>query len=117
MELEEQEELKNIIDDEVIVDCYNESEVEMGWEGYLHGSLYFPFEAKAELLKRNGGYSLEDVKVVGFDYLGKQDFFLKITLADSDYIHSIPATKITHLKASAQVKKVFKVWEFWLNEY
>jgi len=36
---------KDRIEDEVIVDCYDEYEVAMGWFYYLNDNLIFPFKA------------------------------------------------------------------------
>ncbi|MGJ8640185.1 MAG: calcium-binding protein [Opitutaceae bacterium] len=46
MSIPENPEREDRITYEIVVDCYNETEVAMGWYYYLESSLLFPFEAK-----------------------------------------------------------------------
>ena len=52
----ENEECEDRISDEILVDCYNESERAMGWYYYLEDKLAFPF--KASCIRAQRGYPL-----------------------------------------------------------
>lgn len=51
------------IDYEIIVDCYEDHEVNMGWYSYLEDNLKFPFQVyvKTEFRNGNKGMCLTDV--------------------------------------------------------
>ena len=58
-------EIENIIVDEVIVDCYDEQEVKMGWAIFMTDNINYPFEAEYDLKKASGGTQKEKVQVIG----------------------------------------------------
>ena len=59
------EEIQHKIDYEIIVDCYDEYEVSMGWYYYMEETLKFPFKAKAKLKKADGSVKLTEIQVTG----------------------------------------------------
>ena len=42
-------EIREKIDSEIIVDCYEDHEIDMGWYYFFQGELEFPFEAEIEI--------------------------------------------------------------------
>ena len=48
-----EEEIKEIIDFEIVVDANGDDEVYMGWYYFMVESLEFPFKAIANIKKRN----------------------------------------------------------------
>ena len=48
-----EKEIKDIIEDEIIVDDNGDDEVYMGWYYFMVESLEFPFKAIANIKKRN----------------------------------------------------------------
>lgn len=59
------EEIERIIDYKIIVDCYNDDEVNMGWFYYMEENLEFPFDAQLQIKKRDGSKELKRVEVIG----------------------------------------------------
>ena len=59
-----EEEIQKIIDYEVIVDCYTDEEVSMGWAVYMIDNLNYPFEAEYLVKKKSGESKWRKVKVV-----------------------------------------------------
>ena len=83
------EEIQNIIDYEIVVDCYDEYEMSSGWYETMNDRLNFPFEATATLTKKGGGRETKRVAVVGMhsdsDGFRGDDFRLLIEMDDYNY--------------------------------
>ena len=112
-----EEEIKQKIDYEIIVDCYDDYEVSMGWYYTMHDDLEFPFEATAALKKRDGTIESKQVTITGLDadvesFKG-QDFHLE--MADGDYVKPIPYSKLSNIIASEQTMAIFQCWDFWVK--
>jgi hypothetical protein len=116
---EREKELKEIIDYEIIVDCYGDWEVESSWEIYLEENLEFPFKAKAEIKQLNGNLKIKNIEAIDFAglNLNQKKFYLDMRLANSENIFQISASKIKSVFANDEVKEVFEVWKFWSDKY
>lgn len=111
-------EMQHEIDDEILVDCYDEDEVSMSWCYYMQKVLNFPFQAKAKLRKRAGGSALVPVSVVALaadeeGFRGK-DFDLDIQLGE--YIVKIAYAALSHIKADEQTSEAFAIWKYWIRD-
>lgn len=49
-----QKEIQKIIDYEIVVDCYTDEEVNMGWAIFLSENINYPFEAEYKVKTKNG---------------------------------------------------------------
>ena len=58
------EEIREIIEEEIEVDCYHEMEVHLGWAAYLGDQINYPFKAKWPVKSAKGGSRDERVTVV-----------------------------------------------------
>jgi len=76
--MKENKEIQYRIDYEIIVDCYDEYEVNSGWAIYMDENLSFPFYAKAPIKKRGKKATYQRVEIVELhttDYEGG-DFYV-----------------------------------------
>lgn len=112
------EEIQYKIDYEIIVDCYDDYEMSMGWYTYFDETLAFPFKATAELKKRDGSIETTVVKIVSMasdeDGFKEGDFYLD--MENADYINKIAYSKLSNLKASDETMEAFEVWDFWIEK-
>lgn len=58
------EEIENIITYEVIVDCYDDYEVNMGWAIYMTENISYPFEAECEVRKTGQPATWQKVSII-----------------------------------------------------
>ena len=113
------EQIKYKIDYEIIVDCYDDHEVSMGWFTTMDDILKFPFEATAEFKKRDGTIELKHVLIVSLhddeeDFKGS-DFYFEMN--DSGYIMPVAYSKLSEINASKQTMELLQCWDYWVAEY
>jgi hypothetical protein len=112
---ERKKELEYIVDYEVIVDCYDDWEVETGWEIYLSEKMDYPFKAEAEIKKKGKKAEIKNIEVTDFVglYLNQGVFYLEVNFIDDENLFQISSTQIINIHASKKTKEVFEVWNFW----
>ena len=112
------EEIQYKIDYEIIVDCYDEYEMSMGWYYYFEESLEFPFKATAELKKRDGSIEPKEVKIMGMasDEEGFKDHDFLLEMENGQYVNKIAYSKLSNFKASDETLEAFEVWGFWIKK-
>ena len=112
------DEMQEKIDDEIIVDAYDEYEQSMGWFYFFDETLENPFTATAQLKKRDGTTESKQVKVVGLaskeeDFTNK-DFNLEIE--QGQYLRPIAYSALSAIKASDETLEAFGIWDFHWRE-
>lgn len=112
------EEIRHKIDDEIIVDCYDDYEVQMGWYYFFEEELEFPFEAEIGIRTREGTTNVTTVDVLGIateegdvDHL--QEVSLEVSPQKSELILEIGISKLSNVKGNQAVRDVFEIWNFW----
>ncbi|MEL7120102.1 MAG: calcium-binding protein, partial [Bacteroidota bacterium] len=112
------EEIRHKIDYEIIVDCYDDYEVNMGWYYFFEEALEFPFEAEINLKTRNGKTNLTKVDVLGiateegnFDEIN--EISLEVSPKGSETTLDVVLSKLKNLKANQSVIEAFEIWNFW----
>ncbi|WP_394992331.1 calcium-binding protein [Emticicia sp.] len=111
--------IKYKIDYEIVVDCYDDFEVSMGWFTTMDDDLEFPFEATAKFEKRDGTIEFKQVTIVGLD-ADEQSFRgsdFKLKMADGEYIKPIAYSKLSKIDASEQTMELLQCWDYWLTQY
>ncbi|MEM1123483.1 MAG: calcium-binding protein [Bacteroidota bacterium] len=58
-------EIKQIIDYEIVVDCYSDEEANMGWAIFMEENIHYPFDAAYQMKRKDGQKLWTKVKVVG----------------------------------------------------
>lgn len=113
--------MRQKIDDEIIVDCYDDYEVNMGWYYFFERELDFPFEAEVTLKNRKGEKQATAVDVLDMattdeDFNGTSDFFVEVSPKESDLVFETSLSKLKRIKGSREVKEAFKLWNFWKKD-
>ena len=109
-----EQEIKQIIDYEVVVDAYDDSEVYMGWYYFMSERLKFPFKAVATIKKRNGTSEKHTVEVVE-DATDGDRFKCQAYYVNVDYEGVMMKAEVGDLKpinASEETLKAITVWQY-----
>jgi Calcium binding len=113
-----EKEIQQKIDYEIVVDCYDDYEVAVGWVTSMNDEIEFPFTATAELKKKDGSVEHRTVQIVGLksdedDFHGN-DFFLNMEY--DSYIFPVPFSQLTNIVASEQTLDLFQCWNHWIKK-
>jgi len=108
-------EIKEIIDYQIVVDCYTDEEVEMGWATYMEENLNFPFEAEYLVRKASGANEWKKVDIIGnhtdsSNYEGGE-YYLSALLEDIDMIIPVKISELKNVKADEQTLQTLQIWE------
>ena len=99
------------IDYEITVDCYDESEVNMGWFIYFDDGLEFPFPAVARLRKRGGGEEEKHVQVVEVDPKSEDGpMRLGIVEGENGRVQYISPTDLVSADTSPENLEIINDW-------
>lgn len=99
------------IEDEVIVDCYDDSEVSMAWFYYLADGLEFPFKACVRLPLRGGKTEEKNVQIVEVDSKSEGDALrLGILEAGSERIQYVSPADIVAANTTAENLQILNDW-------
>ena len=108
-------EIQHKIHYEILVDCYDDYEVNMSWFYFFQDELEFPFEAELMMKYRSGHKRLTKVDVLGIE---EGDFnlpgiHLEISLKDSELIMEVDISKLKNIVGSQPTLQAFEIWNFW----
>lgn len=109
------EEMQNKIDYEIIVDCYDEYEISMGWYYYMEESLKFPFKAMVKLKMAHGKMKLTEIIVTGLasdeeGFMGN-DFDLEMLAAE--HLSNVSYSQLSKIKETDETLEALAVWDYW----
>jgi len=106
-------EIEQIIDYEIVVDCYSEEEANMGWAIYMEENIYYPFEAEYQVKKKDGKTLWTKVMVVGneTDDSNFEGGNYYVELAYNDIIIPADLDKLRNIKADDETMKALQVWK------
>jgi Calcium binding len=109
-----EEEIQYIIDYEIVVDCYDDEEVNMSWFIYMSESIEFPFMAKVPIKKRGGTTEIHTVEVVSDatdeDRFGGEAFYVHV-----DYegvLMKVEIRDVQPIDASENTLRALAIWRF-----
>ncbi len=111
-----QDQIEDIITYQIVVDCYYEDEVNVGWAIYMEENIHYPFTAEYRVRKRNGTSYWKEVKVVGnetdeSDFEGRE-YYVEIEIEDM----IIPA-KLSELRNIEADEKTMETLQIWRSEF
>ncbi|MEM9887636.1 MAG: calcium-binding protein [Bacteroidota bacterium] len=105
-------EIERIIDDEIVVDCYTQEEVNVGWAIFMEENLNFPFEAEYLLEKKSGEKQWKNVRVVNNETdqssFNGGEWYVSIEL--DELIISARLSELRNMKASKGSMQALQVW-------
>jgi hypothetical protein len=111
MKPERNEEREERIENEILVDTYNEYEAKGAWQEYLSDNISFPFTAKIKVKDKQGNESLISVEAVGFE--GKNRFRVNVSESGTSRLFSESLLKIKEIKADFDTKQAINDWKYW----
>ena len=109
---------QDIIDYEIIVDCYDEYEMAMGWFYYLSENMSFPFKAKISVENSVGSLKKEDivnvVELINSDeeMISIDDFKATVGIEYGEHIYDISLEMLEGIDCDMQTDEVIKVWRY-----
>ena len=104
------------IDDEIIVDCYDEAERAMGWYYYLEDRLEFPFTAKCITVRSISPLKTgEVVEVVGMAPEDACEREMFVTIRWEKRKFSLPLSQLEGLKVGQETKEAIEDWRYWVT--
>lgn len=98
---------------EIVVDCYDDVEVAMGWYCYLDDRLHFPFAA---IWLPRPGAALEDgerVVIVSMASEEECEDEILVMLDDPDEL-TVPLELLRPLNADAVTQQAVEDWHYWV---
>ncbi|MEO0685328.1 MAG: calcium-binding protein [Cyanobacteria bacterium J06649_11] len=106
--------IREIIESEIEVDCYDDYEVNYGWFLFLSGRLEYPFTGKCSLSKIGVGTTDRVVKVIGSesksDDFTINEFWVKIEL--DNHVVPMRLSALKEINASLETLEVIEIWHF-----
>ena len=109
-------ELRQIIEDEIIVDCYDEHEESSGWQCYMGDNLAVPFEAvcreKNARSPLNAGEQVTVLSMTEMD--GKlDDIFVTVRWNDREF--GVPLEQLQAIDPSGETQTAINAWTLWVK--
>ncbi|MDM8566965.1 calcium-binding protein [Candidatus Halobeggiatoa sp. HSG11] len=115
-----EEGIRERIDYEIIVDCYDEHEQGMGWITYLEENMEFPFKARIIEKSRVSALKVDDIiKVIGIDIDVEPEHFhhAEVEVEKDDRQYFVPLSNIKGIDADEETEQAINDWHFWKKEY
>jgi len=114
------EEMQYKIEDEIIVDCYDEYEVNLGWFTFFGDELGFPFEAEVLIKNRKGTKKLEKVDVlrIADNNFESEGVHFGVSVKKSDMVFEVHISKLKNIAAGEDeaTQEAFEIWQYWTTE-
>jgi hypothetical protein len=103
------------LDDEIVVDCYNESERHVAWQCYLEDRLPFPFQARClNRLPESPLQPGDEVTVTGLledDDLAPMEVLIKWRGRQM----AVPLEQLTGIGLDSEAAKAISDWQYWCD--
>jgi len=102
--------------DEIIVDCYDETEKSMGWYYYLEENLNFPFTAKCIIKKSTSPLKKGEIVIVtgmAAEDECDHEMFVKIRWQKSNL--AVPLIQLEGSKVSKETREAIGDWHYWVK--
>jgi hypothetical protein len=104
------------IQDEIIVDAYDDDEVFNGWYHYLQDTLAFPFPAYVHMenpKQLNLSILVSVLGMADMKLCSAHSMWLQVHVKDSDWYFYIPTSEIMEAQADAQTVQALADWKYW----
>jgi hypothetical protein len=101
------------IDYEVIIEAYDEQEVNMCWFYHFNDNLEFPISAVAKLKRRNGQYEKAEIQIVDLLSEEGQEPLLGMVLTMQGFVFPVSLKQIVSVDTNEENKQILNDWLFW----
>lgn len=110
---------KERIDMEIVVDAYNEEERRLGWYYYLDNKLKFPFKATRISGRRTSALE-EEVEVGGMSSEDncQEEMFVEVVYRENNVedTFSVPLSEIEPIEADSETHQAIADWHYWVEQ-
>ena len=109
---------QDIIEGQIIVDCYDEYEMAMGWFYYLSDNMSFPFKAKVSVENSVGSLKKDDiVNVVELmnsdeEMISMYSFKATVGIEFGEHVYDISLEMIEGIDCDKETADVIEVWSY-----
>lgn len=106
------------IEDEIIVDAYDDEEVASGWYHYLQDTLEFPFRAYVRMENPEQANLLILVTVLDMAdirFCSVRAIWFRAHVKLSRWYFYIPASEIMEVEAGKETVQALADWKYWIK--
>jgi hypothetical protein len=102
------------IENEVIVDCYDDEEVASGWFYYFEEALTFPFKATIKSQSRNGSIVNEKVDVLSYKTKNDRSWDLRfgVSKAENTAVSFVELEELMDIEADEKTIEAIEDWKY-----
>ena len=110
---------ENRIDDEIVVDAYDEEERAMGWDCHLQDQISFPFLATwSKKNKKTGAIAEKNVEVL--DMASSEDcesnMYVEVAyVGEDDDTFAAKLSDITAINPDPDTEEAIADWKYWVD--
>lgn len=114
---------RNRIEYEVIVDCYDEYEMAMGWFYYLNDNLKFPFKAsivgdiKIDSLQEGDSIIVTEFINSSKDDVSMYNFLPTVWIEKGEHIYDIPLVNVKSVDCDDDTFNTIEDWRYWCEKF
>ncbi len=113
--------LDTIIDNEILVDTYNDEEVASAWYSYMEDYMSFPFMAECLFENAFSPFKVdENIEVIGLGEIESCDHKIHVKVSFCDRKFDIPLLDLKPIDATDETLIAVRCWYHWLangNQY
>ena len=110
-EIKENEEIEERLEEEIVVDAYDEYERFSGWQCYLEDKIHFPFEAKCINKSKISPLQIgEVVKVFGMVY---EESMIIVEIEWQGRKFGVPLSQLEGIGIDDESKEAIGDWHYW----
>lgn len=110
------EERQYRIDYEIIVDAYDDHEVNMGWYYYYNDDLQFPITATAKLKRRNGKQEEVEIQLVDVASEPEEELKFGMVMTMQGFVFPISLLQISSVDTTDENLEMLNDWLFWKDK-
>ncbi|MEM8503901.1 MAG: calcium-binding protein [Cyanobacteria bacterium P01_D01_bin.1] len=111
---------------EVVVDCYDEYEIAMGWYYYLLDNLSFPLEARwtdaksLQASSKQKSSKVDTVQIIGMADGDdcQTDMLVKIEYSEGSQtdVIAVPLSELQLVEGDDESIQAYEDWQYWLDQ-
>ncbi len=110
----ENPEIEERIENEIVIDAYDEYERAAGWRCYLNDNLHFPFIAECIAERQVSPLEKgEKIEVVGMIDDGDELGEIFVEIKWKGRMSGVPLAQISPLEADEETAQTIETWHYW----
>jgi len=106
-------EIREIIEEEIAVDCYGDEEINLGWAVFMEDNISYPFEAEYKAKFKTGQHKWAIVQVINNETTESSfaggDYYVEIEYGE--LILPVKLDNLRKIKADEETMRAIQVWQ------